>query len=61
MPSSHVVNLGIGWLDVPGALHAVGKQMVADTVMVKNLCDVFSDERPRSKDMIPVTRLSAVH
>jgi len=49
-PSSHFVDLG--WLAAPGALHVVGKQMVADTVILKNLVDVFSvgDERLRSKD-----------
>ena len=44
--------MNLGGLAVPGALHFVGKQMVADTVMVKNLGDVFSvgDERLRPED-----------
>jgi len=44
--------MDLGWLVVPSALLVAGKQMVADTVMVKNLGDVFSigEERLRSKD-----------
>ena len=44
--------MDLGWRAVPGALHIVGKQMVTDMMIVKNLGDVFSvgDERLRSKD-----------
>jgi len=40
--------MDLRWFAELGTLHVVDKQMVADTVMVKYLGDVFSvdDERP---------------